>query len=81
MLDDEDIPKTDAVSYLLEAAAQSEDKKMKGQDVSVVFCLDVSGSMCVSEPVKGKHAIKGDRRKEMAQGLSKFGDGSDQFFS
>lgn len=55
MLDDEEKPKTEAVNYLIEAAAQVEDKKLAGQDVSVIFCLDVSGSMCVSEPVKGKH--------------------------
>lgn len=62
MLDEEERPKTDAVTYLIEAASQLESKKMKGQDISVVFCLDVSGSMCVTEPIKGKHNIKGDRR-------------------
>jgi len=34
--------------------------------------------MCVSQPVKGKHQIRGDRTKEM-QELMKFSDGSDQF--
>jgi len=33
---------------LVEAAAQVENKKMAGQDISVIFCLDVSGSMCVT---------------------------------
>lgn len=61
-LEEEERPKTDAVSYLLEASAQVENKKMAGQDISVIFCLDVSGSMCVSEAIKGKHAIKGDRK-------------------
>ena len=64
-LDEEEIPKNKTVSYLIEAAAQVEDKKMSGQDISVVFCLDISGSMCVSMPVQGHHAIKGDRRKEL----------------
>lgn len=48
---DEEIPKQNAVSYLVEAAAQVENKKMAGQDISVIFCLDISGSMCVTEPV------------------------------
>jgi len=37
--------------------------------------------MCVSEPVKGKHAIKGDRVKTNQDTFSQFGDGSDQFMS
>ena len=48
---------------MVEAAAQVQDKKMNGQDISVIFCLDISGSMCVSEPIEGKHSIKGDRVK------------------
>lgn len=51
LMDDEERPKSDAVSYLIEAAAQVENKKMQGQDISVIFCLDVSGSMCVTEPI------------------------------
>lgn len=63
-MDDEEKPKTEAVSYLIEAAAQVENKKMAGQDISVIFCLDVSGSMCVTEPIAGKFNIKGDRRQK-----------------
>lgn len=63
-MDEEEKPKTEAVTYLIEAAAQVVDKKMGGQDISVIFCLDVSGSMCVTEAVKGKFNIKGDRRKK-----------------
>ena len=45
----EELPKTNAVNYILEAAAQVHEKKMLGkQEVSVVFCIDISGSMCVS---------------------------------
>jgi hypothetical protein len=62
-LDEEEIPKEGSLNYLVEAAAQVQDKKMGGQDISVIYCMDISGSMCVSEPVKGKHAIKGDRIK------------------
>ena len=81
MFDQEEKPKTDAVSYLIEAAAQAEDKKLAGQDISVIFCLDVSGSMCVTEPIKGKFNLKGDRSKKDAQAFAHFGDGSDQFMS
>jgi len=65
VLDDEEIPKNEEVTYMLEAAAQVEDKKLAGQDISVVFCLDVSGSMCVSQAIEGKHKLKGDRLAAM----------------
>ena len=64
MLDEEEIPKTSAITYLLEAAAQVQDAMAGGnaaQDTSVIFCMDTSGSMCVKEPVRGKHNIKGDK--------------------
>ena len=69
MLDEEEMPKANAVNYLVEAPAQVLDKKLQGQDISVVFCLDVSGSMCVSEPVKGKLNIKGDRSQKDREAL------------
>lgn len=47
------------------------------QEISVVFCIDMSGSMCVSQPVVGKHSIKGDKTNEL-KNLMKFSDGSDQ---
>jgi hypothetical protein len=46
----------------------------------VVFCIDQSGSMCCSQPVEGKHKLKGDRAGGLKD-LMKFSDGSDQFLS
>lgn len=67
------------MNYMVEAAAQVQDKKLGGQDISVVFCLDISGSMCVSEPIKGKFNIKGDRQQQDYKDFMKYSDGSDQF--
>jgi hypothetical protein len=65
----------------VEAAAQVQDAKVLGnKEISVVFCIDMSGSMCCSQPVRGKFKIKGDKTKEM-QDLMKFSDGSDQFMT
>ena len=47
------------------------------QDISVIFCIDISGSMCVSQPIAGKHTIKGDKVKGVHGDLMKFSDGSD----
>lgn len=77
-IDEEEKPKTDATNYILEGAAQVMEKKAGGKkDISVVFCIDQSGSMCVSQPVRGKHNIKNDKRKDMSD-LMKFSDGSNQ---
>lgn len=77
-IDEEEKPKTKNVNYIVEGAAQVMDKKAGGKkDISVVFCVDQSGSMCVSQPVKGKHQIKNDRTKDL-QDLMKFSDGSIQ---
>jgi len=81
-LEPEEMPKSEAVNYIVEAAAQIEDKSIGGtaqahKDISVVFCIDISGSMCVSLPVQGYHKIKGDHVQSMKAELMKFGDGSD----
>ena len=48
-IDEEEKPQEKAVNYILEAAAQVEDKKVMGKkDISVIFVMDQSGSMCVS---------------------------------
>lgn len=51
MIGEEEIPQALEVTYLLEASAQVQDAAAGGkaaQDISVVFCMDISGSMCVS---------------------------------
>ena len=78
-LEEEEKPQSKAVNYIVEAAAQVLDKQAMGQkDISVIFCVDQSGSMCVSQEVKGKHKLKGDKTDAMKD-LLKFGDGSDQY--
>ena len=66
---------------MIEAAAQVLDKKFSKAETSIVFCLDISGSMCVSQAIEGRHKLKGDKISGMASDLQKFGDGSDQFMN
>lgn len=48
----EEKPQTNQVNYIVEAAAQVLDKKVFGnKEISVVFCIDMSGSMCCTQPV------------------------------
>jgi len=73
---DQEIPKKDAVNYILENAKAEENKKKSEEEISIVFCVDISGSMGVTKPMAGKFKIKGDRLQEL-QELMKFSDGSD----
>jgi hypothetical protein len=43
--------------------------------------MDISGSMCVTQPVAGKHKLKGDNLAALQIQMRQFGDGSDQFMS
>ena len=43
----------------------------------IVFCIDTSGSMCVTKPVAGKHSIKADKAKSHFSDMMKFSDGSE----
>lgn len=50
--------------------------KSQNEDISVVFCVDTSGSMCITKPMKGKHELRGDHLSDLRKELMKFGDGS-----
>ena len=51
-LEPEEIPGTEDVTYLLSPAPSTASASMAGLDHSlVVFCMDTSGSMCVTSEV------------------------------
>lgn len=64
------------VDYMLEPATLTAD----ALDNAVVFCIDTSGSMCVTTEVVGKLKLKGaeERERALAAQLQEFGDGSHQ---
>ena len=80
MIGEEEIPQAPAVTYLIESAAQIVDIEAPN-DTTVVFCMDTSGSMCVTQPVVGKHKLKGDNLAALNAQMRQFGDGSDQFMN
>jgi len=83
VIEKEEIPTTDCVDFFVQSANQL-NKGMKGlnynDEQSLVFCFDVSGSMCVTTPITGKHNIKGNYFEKMKAELMSFSDGSDQFY-
>ena len=80
-IEPEEIPKTDIIDYFVMSKNQVKSNNFNFSDEkSIVFCFDVSGSMCVTTPIKGKHKFKGNTIDKELQELMKFSDGSDQNF-
>ena len=81
-LEPEELPTTDGINYILESELQAKEAavgKSQSEDISVVFCVDTSGSMCITKPMKGKHQLRGDHLGDLRKELMKFGDGSSQY--
>ncbi|KAL6071768.1 actin [Balamuthia mandrillaris] len=53
MLDEGEVPKTEVADYLIETPSE-EFKAKRDKKQLVVFCIDISGSMCVTTEVAGK---------------------------
>mmetsp|Transcript_18563 Transcript_18563/g.55040 ORF Transcript_18563/g.55040 Transcript_18563/m.55040 type:complete len:772 (+) Transcript_18563:121-2436(+) len=70
-LDDEELPTAETVDYILKPAP-----RVVASDVEsiVIFCVDTSGSMCVSTAVPGRHKFRGSRTEAMARELATFND-------
>jgi hypothetical protein len=77
-IEEEEIPKTEELTYIIASAQQAMLKKGGGENITVIFCIDVSGSMCVTQPVTGKMKLKYDKVNKL-QDLMKFSDGSYQY--
>lgn len=82
-IEEEERPEADAINYVLESEVQAKEAavgKSKHEDISIIFCIDISGSMCLTQAVKGKIKLKGgDNLSSLVKELAKFGDGSDQY--
>lgn len=79
-IDVEEIPRGDMLDYMLMSSQQVvEEKKdvVTGAGITVVFCIDISGSMCVTEPVTGRIHLKNKKVIDLG-GFEDF-DMSEQF--
>eukprot|EP01084_Bolivina_argentea_P120552 213706_1 len=78
-VDDEEIPKDETVDYIL-APPSSMNEESKSNDKTesqIIFCIDISGSMCVSQQIDAKHSkfkLKGDHLGQDQDDLSQFID-------
>ena len=80
-IEPEEIPKSDCIDYFVMSKNQLKSNDLNFSDEkSIIFCFDVSGSMCVTTPITGKHKFKGNTIDKEIQELMKFSDGSNQFY-
>jgi hypothetical protein len=57
-LEEEEIPKEDTSDYILEPAKEID---ADDREESIIFCIDISGSMCVTTEISGSLKLKGDK--------------------
>ncbi|KAL5010727.1 hypothetical protein ScPMuIL_013032 [Solemya velum] len=78
-IDPEEVPKVDDVTYMLEPALSTTASGAFGMDESlVIFCIDISGSMCVTTAVPGIVKLRGSQSQSS---MGRFNtERSDQYF-
>lgn len=68
----EEIPKTEDQVYIVQSSDQIIQSKQSESDISVVFCIDNSGSMSVTQQIKGKFEFKHSFSAEEMDMLKQF---------
>jgi hypothetical protein len=66
-IDAEEVPRGQMVDYMLMSSSQviEEKKELDKSAITVVFCVDISGSMCVTEPVRGQINLKNKKKIDL----------------
>ena len=65
-IEDEELPTSPELTYILESAAQVSNSTNKTSESStIIFCIDISGSMCVSKPVTGILNLKTNKQQTL----------------
>ena len=65
-LEPEEIPTESKLVYVLETSEQvAMERQGKNDSQAIIFCIDISGSMCVTQPVSGKVGLKTSKLNEL----------------
>ena len=65
-VEEEELPNAPELTYVLESAVQVANSSLGNRDLStIIFCIDISGSMCVSKPVAGILNLKTNKRQSL----------------
>jgi len=75
-IEEGEIPNNDTITYITQSVHQI----FMDEDISVLFCIDISGSMSVSQEVKDSKHLKYDKTAKLKE-LMKFSDGSLQYMN
>jgi len=77
-LEQEEIPSSDTIDYVLEPPKQVDEDD---DSSNIIFCIDISGSMCVTTEVNDRLQLKGvNKREQRNQAISaQIEDLGDQF--
>jgi hypothetical protein len=81
-IEKEEFPTSDCIDYFVQSYSQINNNLKDfnyNDEQSLIFCFDISGSMCVSTPIEGKHKFKGCYLDKTVKDLMAFSDRSDQF--
>lgn len=69
-LEPEEIPTESKLVYVLETPEQAAlEIQGKNDSRSIIFCIDMSGSMCVTEPISGNLGLKTNKLNELKKQL------------
>eukprot|EP00002_Diphylleia_rotans_P033061 TRINITY_DN69_c0_g1_i12.p1 TRINITY_DN69_c0_g1~~TRINITY_DN69_c0_g1_i12.p1 ORF type:complete len:615 (+),score=159.53 TRINITY_DN69_c0_g1_i12:58-1902(+) len=71
-IDEEEIPKEESLDYIIQPPPMQGASELSS---NIVFCADISGSMCVTTEVPGKIALRGGPRLDHSLNT----DGSNQY--
>lgn len=66
MMDMGEVPTADCVDYLIDPppVLESSSSSSSSDDPNVVFCIDISGSMCVTTELRGSLNVKGLKKRQ-----------------
>jgi len=79
-LEEEERPTAESGDYMLETFKTSKEeteKSSKSHSGFIVFCIDISGSMCVTTEITGTHKFKGHERLDQLKQLNT--EGANQY--
>ena len=85
-IEEEEIPKSSSMEYTVIPAPNSNEKDEENQikQSNIIFCIDISGSMCVTSELNSKINLKGlqkreERNKKIRQEQNDVDDLGDQY--
>jgi len=79
-LEEEERPTAESGDFILETAKTSQtssESTSKGHSGFIIFCIDISGSMCVTTEITGHHVLKGHERLDQLKRLNT--EGANQY--